>query len=369
MLAFIFYAGAVTIFASSQFGPDSSWAKATTKAQIAPIVRFAALLAILIPLFVWLLGPSLMPVTPAQMKKHVESFDAAPYQMVSWGKWEVPARWAIETGLAPDLTRPRQLLARTIANEADAFTLGTAFRVGLITTDQIPGLPGYKDKRRSLFNRFYAPMVSSPVISLGHEDWIIRAAVLDGSLTAEERDYLEIRLHITLERLKSETYDVLADALRVTRLLAVIGRPVDPDRHRPLIHRLLLDLHCQSGGGFQVAGGFKQYAQATTGSDESTEWAIELMEVYGVPEGLDLNWVRSFLRPSWSVMSDKWIMAVARERLNRLPGARPPTWSEIILHERTLIAALVLVGLCFLATMTSPRRPANHQRIPLDLHG
>ena len=60
------------------------------------------------------------------------------------------------------------------------------------------------------------------------------------------------------------------------------------------------------------------------------------MEVYGVPEGLDLNWERSFLRPGFLLFSPhKWVAAAARDRLNRLPGATRPSWVDILYYERS----------------------------------
>ena len=80
------------------------------------------------------------------------------------------------------------------------------------------------------------------------------------------------------------------------------------------------------------------------------------MEIYGIPDDLDLNWVRSFLRPMWIRQSpEKWMAAVTLDRLNRLPGVTQPTWLETMYYERSLLAAVVLVGLCIYATLSSPK--------------
>lgn len=80
------------------------------------------------------------------------------------------------------------------------------------------------------------------------------------------------------------------------------------------------------------------------------------MEVYGVPDDLDLSWVRSFLRPSvYRLSDDKWVAAASFDRLNHLSGVSRPTWLEVLYYERTLLAAAVLVGLCIYATLTSPK--------------
>src|SRR6185436_13695152 len=99
-----------------------------------------------------------------------------------------------------------------------------------------------------------------------------------------------------------------------------------------------------------------QYLDVPVGSLESTAYAIELMEIYGVPGDFDLNWVRSFLRPSaYRISDDKWVAAASLDRLKHLPGVDRPTWLEVLYYERALLAAAVLVGLCIYATLSSPR--------------
>ena len=46
---------------------------------------------------------------------------------------------------------------------------------------------------------------------------------------------------------------------------------------------------------------------------------------------------------------------MTRDRVDRLPGATPPTWLDYLHHERSLLAAMVLVGLCIYATLASPK--------------
>ena len=130
---------------------------------------------------------------------------------------------------------------------------------------------------------------------------------------------------------------------------------IDRERYRDRVHDWLRKLHCKRGGGFEVGGSFKRYLEADVGRLEATSNAVELMAVYGIPDDLDLNWVRSFVRPLFIRRSpDKWIAAVTRDRLNHLPGVRRPTWLEVLYYERSLVAAVVLVGLCIYATLSSP---------------
>ena len=324
---------------------------------------FAALLA---PLLAWLMSPILWPATPERIKHHVESFEDAPFSSASWRQWEIVASWAIESKLSPDLSGARRLLAEEIAGEQDPFILGSAFRVGLVQPDQLGQLRDYDQRRRSLFDDPHRISETRPIPSLAQEDWVIRAAVLRNDLSPRDRDYLEKRLHATLADLAESPYDVLETALRVTQLLEAIQRPIDRALYRDRVHDWLRKFHSQKGGGFQVAGGFRQYLNvpvgwvkylwSPVGSVEATANAVELMKIYGIPDGLDLNWVRSFLRPrllkAWT--EDKWMTAVTLDRLNRLPGVTHPTWLEKVYYERSLIMAVLLVALCIYATLSSP---------------
>jgi hypothetical protein len=303
----------------------------------------------------WFLSPVLRPVTPSRIKQYVESFDASPYPTVRWPRWEIVARWAIDSRLDPDLTRARRLLAQELSGEQNPFILGSAFRVGLVGIDQLAQLRDYEKRRHLLLDDPYRYKEKEPILSLEQEDWVIRAAVLHRDLTAQERDFLEKRLYATLEDLSTGTRDVLQTALRATQLLNVIDRPVDRNRYRARVHDWLRTSHSRTGGGFALAGGFMKYANLPPGSMESTAHAVELMQVYGVPDGLDLNWVRSFLRPRFRVSDEPFIAAVTRDRLNHLPGVARLTWLEVLYYERSLIAALALIGLCLYATLISPR--------------
>jgi len=184
-------------------------------------------------------------------------------------------------------------------------------------------------------------------------------------LSPQDRDFLQQRLLATFDELADQRGDVLETALRVTQLLEVIDRPVDRDRYRERVHEWLREYHSKRTFFYQIAGGFEQYENGSS-SLQVTSYAVELMKIYGVPDDLDLNWVRSYLRPLFFRPSnDKWIAAVTLDRLNRLPGVAQPTWLEILYHERSLIAAMVLVALCIYATLSSPIIDASSNRVEI----
>lgn len=328
----------------------------------------AMMLVLLVPLIAWLMHPILWPATRSRIKSYVESFEKAPYATSSWQRWEIVASWAIKSKLDPDLTRPRRLLSKEISGEQNPYILGTALRTGLIGADQLGQLKDDEKQRRVLLDDPQRLAETRPILSPTWDDWAIRASVLRNDLTPAERDYLEKRLNATLEDLSKGPYNVLETALRVTQLLEAIERPVDRDRYRDKVHDWLRSFHTKQGGGFQLAGGFKQDLKLQVASLESTSYAVELMEIYGVPDNLDLNWVRSFLRPSvYRFSDDKWIAAATYDRLNHLPGATQPTWLEVLYYERSLLAAMVLVGLCIYATLSSPKPKVTASADGLDL--
>lgn len=320
--------------------------------------------AIVIPLMIWMMNPILWPATPLRMKHYVESFVPTHFPTVRWPRWEIVTRWLIESKLDPDLTPARRQMTAQIQDEPNPFILGTALRVGLLDPDQIRHLKEFERSRHSLVDELPRGLKPQIITSLSQLDWVIRGAVLNDRLTSAERDRLELRLHATLDDLSTAQADVLESALRVTQLLELIHRPVDRERYRGKIHDWLRKLHTLKTGGFQLAGGFTQYQTThAVGSLISTAHAVELMEYYGVPEGLELNWVRSFLRPTvFRFSDDKWVAAATLGRLDHLPGVSRPGWFEFLYYERSLVAAMVLVGLCFYATLISPDHSFTAER-------
>jgi hypothetical protein len=315
----------------------------------------ALFVVIVVPLIAWLLSPVLWPATPQRIKSYVESFHDAPNE-VSWQHWEIVARWAILAKLDPDLSGARRLLADEIAGPQNPFVLASAFRLGLVRPDQLKLLRNLANRRQLLLDGPRDLLKSLPISSLDQTDWVIRGSLLGNDLSDADRDLLAARLHASLDSLSASPYEVLNTASLATQLLAAIDRPVDRAQYRVRIHDWLLKSHTTRGGGFEPSGGFKTYLTSSVGSLPATSDAVALMEIFGVPEHLNLNLVRSYLRPQPLRFGDqKWIAAVTRDRLDRLPGAEPPTWFEVLYDDRSLVAAAVLVGLCIFATLTSPR--------------
>jgi hypothetical protein len=233
-------------------------------------------------------------------------------------------------------------------------------RVGLMTSEQVKQLSNYEQQRRLLFlNR---PGGKQPDIRLGQYDWVIRAAVLKNDLAPAERDQLEQRLVASFEGLFDDKHVTLESVHHMTQLLAAIGRPINREHYREQVHDLLRQFHSTSGGWGRINGGFRTYRSINAGNVKATAHAVELMEIFGVPDDLDILWVRSFLRPG-KFSNEQWIAAATLNRLDEIPDVRRPSVLDYLYYERTLLAAIALVGLCLYATFTSPRRsvslPAN----------
>lgn len=375
LISVVFYLGTlilvpILVSCKKRVGSSSTTCESATSTYASQFVtRYPRLWGflyffIVISMLVWFTNPVLIPATPTRILQHVESFEKGRYPSITFRNWEIPASWTIEQGLHPDLIRARWVLNNQITTDQELLTviLGSAFRVGLVRTDQIDTLPDLEQKRNSLL-----PEASSRkpdrITSLNQYAWVFYALDQSDQLSLEDRDFLEQRLLVTLENPVVKTSDMLETALRVTQLLEVIDRPIDRDKYRKPVHDWLREFHSKQTHFYQIAGGFEQYKDSSA-SMQATSHAIELMQIYGVPEDLDLNWVRSFLRPLYfRPSSDKWIAAVTLDRLNNLPGVSQPTLFEWLYYERSLLAAMLLVVLCVYATLSSPLPPVEPKEL------
>ena len=311
---------------------------------------------LLVPLLAFYSNSIWYPITYARLKTHVESFDDAPYSMVSWKQWGIVQEWASEKGFELDLTRPRKLAESEMLQSGGIphpFTMAVLVRSGLAS--DWPRIQSEISKNSRL--RLDPAFGSNPYLSsVGQADWWIRALVQQRALTEEQVDLLERQLLATMNSLNSNTGQPIPAALIATQLLEVIGRPVDRDSFRDRIHDILREMHCKSSGGFKLAGGFKSYPVSFASSMDDTAYAVQLMQIYGIPEGLDLNWVRSYVKPIAYRGSnhEAYIAAVTLDRLNQLPGISKLTWLDYLYYERSLLMGVLLACLCIYAIFTSP---------------
>ena len=223
------------------------------------------------------------PVTKQDLKTYVESFSYAKFSSASWQQWQAVADWLHESDVSVDLSKPRALLRAELAQakpnpwilchaiESDLFELSDL--------DQVQDLAAMKKRVFDSFNQ------GRPFISVGYEPRIlIRALVMRGELSADERDFLAERLLATLEGLKTKNFGRLLEEQQViTELSALIDRPINIDAFRDFVHQTLVSHQCL---GFRLGGktgGFTMSEKLNHSDQYATLAAIELMQVYGVP--------------------------------------------------------------------------------------
>ncbi len=344
LVQIIFYAGLIVV---SLFGVG---ARVRAKERITIYVVYIPFVI----LIGWMSLPLWQTTTADDVHEFVEGFDEAEYGSATWSTYAMIARWARESGREIDWSKPRALLEETLGGRQGAYTLNHAMRLGLIEPASFHRLRGIEKRRPRIFDPKYA---DRPLSVYGEQgEWAIRVLMAQGRLTVAERDSLAHRVQRWLDVLEDDDHDLLQDIVGAIDLLRAIERPIDVDAWRPRVHAALKACHSLKAGGFEVAGGFQTYDRDSWGSYEGTWCAVRLMKIFGVPEGLDLNWVRSFLRHGGRKSGDRrYLAAVTKMELESLPEARSVTWLDWLRYERTLFAAILLVLLCLYATLRAPK--------------
>ena len=296
------------------------------------------------------------PVTTETLESYVESFDDVPVNSAGWHYWEVPAVWLQESGIPLDLSVPRKLLKAEIAGEQNPFILGVGFAANLVEPADLPHLQDLEATKERLVNE---ALRDRPIPSLEQRDYAIRALVALDDLTPLDRDVLESRLLATLCDVEAEYYQPRSEALTATRLLEVLGRPCDDKAIAALMQRVIVEFQRTRFRSGVRAGGFASSRQHDFSDAMTTAAVVELLEIYGIPDDLDLMALRSYLRPSTSdrqMMLQSALRVATKQRLESIPGVPPVRWRDYIRHEQTLWMALMVAILCFYATLGSAVR-------------
>lgn len=296
------------------------------------------------------------PMTTDTLKHYVESFDNAPFSSSSWQRWEVPAAWLQDRDVRLDLSRPRRLFELEVTSEQNPFILGVGFATNLI---EPPDLLLLRDLEATKPRLVDERQRDRPIPSLQQHDYAIRALEELGALTESDRDILESRLLASVRDVDSEYYQPQVDALSATKLLIAIGRPCDDKSVSDLMHQVIVDFQRTRHQSGVRAGGFATYRTLEFSDDLTTSAVVELMEIYGVPNELNIMALRSYLRPSMNdhrQVLQAPVRVATRQRLESIPGIPPITWWDYVRHEQTLWMSLLVIVLCFYATLSSPIR-------------
>lgn len=300
------------------------------------------------------------PVTQRELKTFVESFDHARFSSASWHKWQVPAQWLRDANVPLDLSQPRALLQQEIAAEQPNRTiLCTAAETGLLQRADLNQVRGL-DKEIQLMLDPYN--VGRPLVSVQTQtSFLIHALVMRGDLSESERDILGERLAVTMTDLVTKPYqNALREQLKITKLSRLIGRPLDVDVQRAAVHETLVKQQCLDHGLGQRMGGFSASVKLRFSDAETTDDAIQLMQIYGVPAEVRIDALRSFLRPSWleqtvGLREEGYVKFASLQRLQSLPEVPPVTWWDFFRFEQNLMMAILFTCICVFATLGAPQ--------------
>ncbi len=312
----------------------------------------------LLMLAAWFSSSLWHPISSLDLKSSVESFDHAKFSSASWQQWQVQAQWLIDFEVPLDLSKPKALLQEELAREnPNRSILLSAIETGLLERSDLDAIGVPAIEKQMLLDRFNQ---GKPLYSVeSHENFMMRALVTRGELSEDDRDFLQGRLIATMESLKTQPYQLLEKQLAITKLARLIDRPLNLDSQRNFVHQILVSNQRLESTWGSRRGGFTSSTELEFSDLQATISAIELMEIYGVPDGVHLHAVRSYLRPS---MNDRWdglrseasVRAVGMKRLANLPGSPSATWRDYLNHEQGLIAAILLSIVCVLSVAGAP---------------
>lgn len=192
-----------------------------------------------------------------------------------------------------------------------------------------------------------------------------------------QSDYYQVAMLVTARELDDATRDRLAQRVmagldaptfplqataEAARWLDALGRGEMLDRRREAIHELLVRF--QYSGPLEP-GGFCPRLDNPHSNHEANADALDLMERFGIPSGVDLPALhrhlrrqsRLFARMPLAESRYQLTAFVDRLRLERLHGGAPLRSPLRTLHEeRAFVAMLLLVALCLWATWAAPQR-------------
>jgi hypothetical protein len=300
------------------------------------------------------------PVSTQDLKHHVESFDHAKFSSASWQQWQVPAQWLRDTKIPLDLSKPQALLQTELAQDMpNHVILYSAIEAGLLQSQDLAHVPDLAEARHRIFNDSAR---GKPFITVDSPtSFLIHAWLMRGELSESERDFLGERLTATMDSLRTKTYgSILEEQLAITKLAQSIDRPLDIESQCDFIHETLVRYQRLNKRLGTRHGGFANNDNLNFSNELATADAIELMQIYGVPAGVRIDALRSYLRPTahdhWSrLRSQVGVRVASFQRLESLPDVRPITWLDYIRYEQSLMMAILFTLVCVFATWGAPK--------------
>lgn len=292
------------------------------------------------------------PMTTAKLKTYVETFPDG-----RWEDWSIAAKWLVDSGNPPDLSEIQSRLdAQLQALATDPYEAAPILAAGVVDSSFFAKLPTMAREKDFLVTGFSADRSFLGVYPSTFNEIIVMAG--RGDFTPQEREILVNRLELTIKQRNRNGYGELEDQLAATKLAILLGASNWVETHRELVHKTLVEHQVTHAQMLMNSGGFAR-SIALGSAVEATAAAIELMELYGVPDGVDVDLLRSYLRPHapdrfFGRTYQEGVRFASLERLESLPDVKPVGWMKRGWYDRNILASMLFAGLVLVTVLGSP---------------
>jgi len=331
--------------------------------RIVLLIALIAVWPISIPFYLFS-NQSRVGVPREELVEVVEAFDESTERIARWKEFAQLAAWLRTTGEDElDLSRARASLWVGLEAESrggksvNRYMLSSAIHAGLLDEGLAERLATSSRAERTLFlaDRGTAPLLLLP--------WI-RALI--------HLDRLEDDLRALALRQAVERWHEVADEPGALDELAVVRRWVEllggsaelerlDERERELLVELWVPFLEERS---TPSGGFARVRQMRDehGADRSGTWhGLALLERHGVPEEIDIEELRTYLRgearlPRGELRSHRLLPCASLLRFEERFPDSSPAYSRFLESHGLLVGILLVVGLCAYATLQAPHR-------------
>ncbi len=311
------------------------------------------LLVISFALFIGLSNSFWWPISQNTIKSNVENFDKAPYKSADWQHWSIGAQWLRDNHVQLDLSKPKSFLEKSLATEINPLILAVAFENGLIDAKRVAELVDLQATKRRCLSPYSRDQL---LMNVSQQSFQLESLYRLEELSNQDVDFLKHRLLLTLQTNDRSTQQ-LDEIVAILRLLKSLGRPCEDPKIFAQLRSLLVSFQRTQPRAFQQTGGFALYPTLPFPDLKGTCDGIELMQLCGIPDDLDVIALRSFLVP---IDSDRFVVrqgimkAVARQQLSAIDDVPKVRWFDYLIYEHGILMACLTIALCFYALKVAP---------------
>ena len=304
--------------------------------------------------------------TPGALAKQLAVMELDPESLRDWTE-AAAIHTALETSGAPlpDMHETRERLARALEQGVDAHPVvwTAAAHMGWLDKSQWMRLADSNQRRRSM-DRLLRP--ETPMTGSDYDEYRVPMLLACRDLSPAQRE--QVAQNALAAWPAKGVHGPLGDAVRLMNVFEWLERD-DLVQLKAHATRELLVEHWTAPGTnelFGKVGGFTSDPEKFKTSFEDETWAaMELLLRVGVPEQIDLFWLRGNLKREARAMplvfeplqSHKAKPRASLLLLEREIGMPERSLFATLLSERLLIATVLLVALCMLAVRLSPADP------------